>query len=59
MSIIEQVEKLKKDMEQLLEDVYGTDSENIDFEQLKQLSNYSKGYSLEVNEFINNRLERF
>ena len=49
MSIIEQVERLQKDMEVLLDDLYNTDSDNIDFEQLKKLSSYSKNYSIDIN----------
>lgn len=55
MCILEQVEKLQKDMEQLLEDLYNTDSENIDMKQIKTLSEYSTNYSVELIEFINSR----
>lgn len=40
MCIIEQVEKLEKDMKQLIEDLVGTDEENIDYEQLKRMKKY-------------------
>lgn len=56
MNIIEQTEKLQKDMEVLLDDLYNTDSDNIDFEQLKELSNYSKNYSIDLKEFIYSRI---
>ena len=56
MSIIEQVERLQKDMEVLLDDLYNTDSDNIDFEQLKKLSSYSKNYSIDLKEFIHSRI---
>lgn len=55
LSIIEQVEIVMDNMKQLLEDLEGTDSENIDFEQLKKLANYSKEYAIDMKEFIVDR----
>lgn len=55
LSIVEQVEIVMNDMKQLLEDLEGTDSENIDFEQLKKLAKYSKEYAIDMKEFIANR----
>lgn len=59
MDIMEQVDNLKKDMETLLEDLYNTDSENIDFDQLKKLSIFSRNYGADIQEFIYNRKENF
>lgn len=58
MDIITQVDNLTRDMNALLEDLYNTDSENIDFNQLKVLSQFSRNYSIDVQEFINRRKER-
>lgn len=57
MDIITQVDNLTRDMNALLEDLYNTDSENIDFNQLKVLSQFSRNYSIDVQEFINRRKE--
>ena len=57
MDIITQVDNLTRSMEILLDDLYNTDSENIDFEQLKKLSTFSRNYSIDVQEFINRRKE--
>lgn len=55
LSIIEQVEIVMDDMKQLLEDLEGTDSENIDFDQLRKLANYSKNYAIDIRDFLANR----
>lgn len=55
LSIIEQVEIVMDDMKQLLEDLEGTDSENIDFDQLRKLANYSKNYAIDIRDFVANR----
>jgi len=52
MCIIEQVEKLMKDMETLSKDLENTDVENIDKEQLKKLRKYCSGFSCEIAEQI-------
>lgn len=57
MDIITQVDNLTRSMEILLDDLYNTDSENIDFEQLKKLSTFSRNYSADIQEFIYNRKE--
>ncbi|WP_346938073.1 hypothetical protein [uncultured Clostridium sp.] len=48
MCIVEQVDQLISDMKQLIEDLYNTDSENIDFDQLRKLSKFSLGYSADI-----------
>lgn len=55
LSIIEQVEIVMDDMKQLLEELEGTDSENIDFDQLRKLANYSKNYAIDIRDFVANR----
>lgn len=57
MDIITQVDNLTRDMKTLLDDLYNTDSENIDFEQLKKLSIFSRNYSTDIQEFIYYRKE--
>lgn len=52
MCIVEQVDKLMKDMKQLLEDINTSDPDIIDLEQLKQLSEFCEGYSHDIREII-------
>lgn len=52
MCILEQVEEVKKDMEQLVKDIINTDVENIDIQQLKEFSVFCKNYSIEIQESL-------
>lgn len=55
MCVSEQVDKLILDMKQLIEDLYGTDNENIDFNQLRELSKFSRGYSADISCLIEDK----
>ena len=57
MDIITPVDNLTRDMKTLLDDLYNTDSENIDFEHVKKFSTFSKNYSTDLQEFIYDRKE--
>lgn len=54
MNIMEQVEKLKNDMSQLIINLENTDSKNIDLNQLRDLRNYSRNYTADLDEIIYN-----
>lgn len=57
MCIVEQVDKLILDMKQLVNDLYGTDNEKIDFEQLKKFSKFCHDYSVDIQCVIKDKEE--
>lgn len=57
MCIVEQVDKLILDMKQLVDDLYNTDNENIDFKQLKGFSKFCHDYSVDIQCVIKDKEE--
>ena len=57
MNMVKQVDKLIEDMKQLIDDLYETDNENIDFEQLREFSRFCIRYSVDVDRVVKDKGE--